>query len=476
MCWRRRIVVAAAALAFLVGPVGADIIYTDDFDAADQPLSSYSSDYQVASGINADILNNRLRVSTNASYPNYSQRGVRTLSGLIGTPGPGSLLKGNINQNWPPNFNCFLKLGGNIAYRASANGNAFWDNVWNYAGSSQVYAGGNNQFAVLYVGGPGDSRTAHTFVQKQYNASFTDDLDLYGQQVGPTGDQMHMHIQGPASNSSVWCEYDNLTAFKLSDNGPGAVADDFNRPDTGDIGPAWSEFVANGAVNIGIVRDRVEIARVDSGTPFGRAMLDLTHADAIGRGLEVGEMIEWDMQRLQNRGNLGFNLFGPNHAFTSTSSGLNVWGDRYGTDQGSTWNRISPALLNHDPNAVIEMALRLDHADGEQALVSFYAEGDYLGSWLYDTAATTIDRFGFMGHSSTVGDTFVLDNIRASRPSPSRPRCSCSSAVSAPSPRGGDAGGSSGPRRRQLAALGAGAASPCGRPAFRRRAVPLGTP
>ncbi|MFC1806007.1 PEP-CTERM sorting domain-containing protein [Planctomycetota bacterium] len=426
----RQVGAIAMALAVIVAGVAhADTIYTESFNAPDQPLASYSSNYVVATGINADILNNRLRVSTNASYPNNSQTGVRTLSGLIGTPGPGSLVKGNINQNWPPNFNAFLKLGGNIAYRASANRNAFWDSVWNFAGSSQVTAGGNKQFAVLYVGGPGDSRTAHTFVQKQYNASFTDDLDFFGQQVGPVGDQVQMHIQGPASNSAVWCEYDNLAVFGLSDNGPGAVAaakaaanlgtgffDNFNRPDSATIGSAWSEVVAGGAVDIGIVGNRVEIeiARVDSGSPWGRAMLDLTHPSVLGRGLEVGEMIEWNMQRPQNRGNLGFNLFGPNHAFTSTTSGLNVWQDRYGTDQGSTWNRISPAALNHDPNQVLDMALRLDYADGEQMLVSYYAEGDYLGSWLYDTAATTINSFGFMGQSSTVGDRFVFDDIRIS--------------------------------------------------------------
>ena len=420
MTYRIRFVVGLALGVLFVAPAWADTLFTDNFDAANQPLSSYSSNYVVGDNIAATIVNGRLRVAEAAGYPSNNQRGVDTISGLIGTSGPGTVVMADVKAS-ETNFNLFLKVGGAVAYRNYLGRSGYWDGNlgrWELTGSNQVTAGAERHYAVLYVG----NRSAHLFVDRQYNGTLTDPGGDR-QDVGPGGDVVNLRIQSPVVNTSVHAEYDNFAALTLDYNSAGAAtavkgglvqafADDFSRSE---LGAGWSEgHSALGNINVGLANQRVEM-RVTDGTsnPWALATLDLTDPGILGRGLQVGEMIQFDLRRNQAGGSIGLKpAWGGNHGFLNSSgdSAFSVWTDNFGTDQGSGWRTITPGQT-FDPDAWQTMAARLDYADGETAVLSYYIDENYVGSWLYGATGPTMDAFSFFAQNGGYDTTFWFDNL-----------------------------------------------------------------
>ncbi|HOD80422.1 MAG TPA: PEP-CTERM sorting domain-containing protein [Phycisphaerae bacterium] len=417
--------IALVVLALSVSARG-DFLYTDDFTAPDgTPVETYGGYTRTGGGspnVTAEILGGRLRLHSSTTT---GQNGVT--SDALMTWGAGSFVKANVWYSWPTGGgidNGFVKLGGNIAFRASGNRVGFWDSSWNTGGSDQVSANNpdGRHIAVLYVGGSGDGRTAHVFVDKQYNVSFTDDLDNTGQQVGATGNAAHMRIQTGKNNSSVYAEYDNLAAFQLTNNGAGAAAAyKAERP------LAFSETFGGGAVGTWTLSestpgrfavstgDAVRLSVADaSGTPWARYTLDLGDFVDFGGGLGVGDYLQIDLKREQASGYIGVwtDLMNSNVRLSGAASGpLGIWGDRFGTDQGSTWNTISPAGVSFDISDWVTLGMRLDYADGEIAVMSYYIDDEYAGSWLFDTDMTRFTQFALFGQTDQNNSGFLFDNL-----------------------------------------------------------------
>jgi hypothetical protein len=164
-------------------------------------------------------------------------------------------------------------------------------------------------------------------------------------------------------------------------------------------------------MEIELANSQARLRTTGSGNVWGRAILDLTDPNALGFGLRPGEFLEFDLRRAQSGGNIGWWRPGGGNSRVDPS-GLQIWADRFGTDQGSTWNTLSPAGVSFDPDQWLTLGIRLDYADGAHQVVSYYVDGDYAGSWLYPTSATSLDQVALFAQDSASGRSFLFDNVR----------------------------------------------------------------
>jgi len=429
---------ALAALGVLSGLAGAGVVFTDDFER-----TSIGPNYTIRTEITALIQdvggNRKLRVH---SPTGTSQYGVSTVSGLIGTPAAGSFVRSSINYSTDTDLKqAFLHMGGAIAYVVNhSNRGGHWDGDWIYGGSSQVTANVERDYVILYVGSQdGDQYWAHVFINGQINTTFEDrtsdsqsgSYPPPRQSVGPTGDKANMNIQGTQnSGSATWAQFDNLMVYNLPYNGVGSAndiknglfltqSDDFNRPNSSVIGPAWSAASSHpGNTSAGIVNNAVQLQVVSlpggGVSPWVRADLDLTDPSILGRGLEVGEYVEFQFQRSQQWGLTGLRTsLGNSMAMGDNSASnmpLRTYEDLFGSDQGSTWTRVS-ARSDFDPDGLMTLGVLLDYADGQMAITHYYVDDNYAGSWLHDTTDLTLNTFSFFAQSNQALNVFRFDNL-----------------------------------------------------------------
>jgi hypothetical protein len=424
----------AMAVALTTGPrTVADAVFTDNFNAADQSLAAYDSNYIITANATATITANKLRVlAVNGST---SSEGVTSYSGLgavLGgtSHGEGSFLACDVKVGPGPELS-MASLGGSVHHYLDFNydiynqRSAYYEDDtstagWEVGGSTPITRGTERQFAIVYVG----SATAHLFFNNTFNCSFTD-VAGSDNDVGPSGNETltlrTRHTYSPDANN--WVEFDNLVVGRNAFTGSGAgvaikaglsrlYSDNFDRAN-GPIGDAWTYQSGHGTCNIGIVNNAVEIeiATSDGSNPWGAAYLDLTHSSVLGRGLAVGEYLEVYLKRNQDYGGIGTKT--PGTTYFSQDAGnsapLRHHQDRFGSDQGSAWCVVSPAGYN--TNAGVTLGYLLGYASGSFMIVHFYVNDNYAGTWLYNTGATNLGSFSLAAQTGTVGHSFTFDNL-----------------------------------------------------------------
>jgi hypothetical protein len=333
------LVIGLAGVA-TAAPVG-DLVFTDDFNGSDdQLLTDYDSNYNITSGGTATIQNGRLRVTATSAN---TESGVTSYTGLGnllggGSHGAGSFVASTVmgsdaggSEGFLPD-SCGVRIGGNVYSMTRYGGDGFHrsgfyddgDDGWKGGGSNQVVRGVDHDFVLVYVGG----KTVHIFINGLYNTSFTDAGGP--DNIGPSGsDTLQLRVQPgyEVTGTDEWAEFDNLAvgrnAFNEAGGGTAIKAnrtllygDDFNRAESGTIGSAWSE--AQGGSNgtkfdLGIVGNKVQAKLTAKGNDWGyvEATLNLTDLSVLGRGLNVGEYVEFDLQRTgSGYGRIGINLPG----------------------------------------------------------------------------------------------------------------------------------------------------------------------
>ncbi|HEX4119326.1 MAG TPA: hypothetical protein VH619_01765 [Verrucomicrobiae bacterium] len=164
--------------------------------------------------------------------------------------------------------------------------------------------------------------------------------------------------------------------------------DDFNRPDSGDLGPGWTQAAHYGVVNKRVMNHRLQFTVPDGhDIPWGSATLDLKSRAIRGEGLEVGDYFEIRLRRLSEQGGLGVELFDSDQLRVGSDlkagpSMLKAW-------NGTTWAPIAfddhGLPVQFDWNAVHTLGVRFDSADGYRTSFSYYLDGQYAGSWLIAT-------------------------------------------------------------------------------------------
>jgi len=289
--------------------------------------------------------------------------------------------------------------------------------------------------AVLYLGDRLNNgrRTVLTFVQGpsadvgdgtkwRYNTQFT---SAYLDQ--PSGRSATLRLQHgatiPSSDHTHYVDMDNLVVYnrELEAGGTGdikaglslAYSEDFGST----LGTEWTLSTSadtEALVTSGQLRIRTDLS-ANGGWESARAKLDLTQA--LGRGLLPGEYVEVTTRREQNNGRTGFEFFG--EQIRGQASGGNQplsaylsANQTFGGDQGVMDIAISPASFNW--NAFRTLGMRLDYADGDFAVASFYVDGQYATSWLFDTPATALDVLGLFGQANgsvSALQTLTFDNL-----------------------------------------------------------------
>jgi hypothetical protein len=143
----------------------------------------------------------------------------------------------------------------------------------------------------------------------------------------------------------------------------------------------------------------------DPGFPSGLATLNV--AAVAGRAMQVGDYAQCTVRRVgtqgANAGAIGVKLFG-----AATASGLPTGNQPFfaWAPTLTNWNVISFASDGSNPNytwGVLDtLGFRIDSADGTFATVSFYLNGNYIGSNLYQTNSTTVSSFSLFGQNNAV--------------------------------------------------------------------------
>jgi autotransporter-associated beta strand protein len=208
----------------------------------------------------------------------------------------------------------------------------------------------------------------------------------------------------PTQSSSAAIERNNLHL---------AYASGFSKTGATLTGP-WSTSTSNANMTVGISGNQVQMTTGSdaSTTPYGLATLNID--SAIGRGLKVGEYIQFTLNRQNNSGIIGVSLFGQNHGsgIAAGNQPLNVF------SKGAwTWVSFNPTgttsspSLSYNWNSATTLGFKLLSADGNFANVAYYINGSYSGSWLYQTTATALDNFSLFAQSNTAAAGFGFNNV-----------------------------------------------------------------
>jgi hypothetical protein len=411
-------VVLLAGLSGWAGQTGA-LVFTDDFNAADQALTSYDANYTLWTDTTAELVNSKLRIT---SAPEWARMGVNGYEGLGdilggGSHGAGSFIAVDVTAPTAPTGGnhvfAHIDSGNPTAYVVSGgNTSGYWNGSgWTYGGSGQVPRGTETHYAVVIAG----DATEHLFVNKQYNTTFP---------LGASGtDSLRLAIQGTDGVFNV--DFDNLVVGRNAENTTGSAdtiksgleltySDNFDRANSGTIGTAWTENEQSGIWTIGITDNVVEVESVQAPNwNAGLATLDLTDPTILGRGLQVGEYVEIKVRVDTTHGgaNMGAVLLGNPAIYSDprTAAKLSTWINPFGDDTPAGWKDMGTSTF--DASTFVTFGQRLDYADGNFAIVSYYINGDYETSWLYDTTATTLDTFTITANTDQLNNTFVFDDL-----------------------------------------------------------------
>jgi hypothetical protein len=436
------LVIGLAGVA-TAAPVG-DLVFTDDFNGSDdQLLTDYDSNYNITSGGTATIQNGRLRVTATSAN---TESGVTSYTGLGnllggGSHGAGSFVaytvKGS-DAGQPNDFRadfCGGRLGGNVYSMTRWGGDGkghssgFYDSAdgWKVGGSNQVVRGVDHDFVLVYVGG----QTVHIFINGLYNTSFKDAVGV--NDVGPSGSdtlRLGVYPGSVVTGTDEWAEFDSLAVGRNAFNEVGGgtaikanrtllYGDDFNRAESDTIGSVWSETQSSNdtTFDLGIVDNKVQAKLTANNNDWGdvRAILDLTDPSVLGRGLNVGEYVEFDLQRTgSGYGRIGINLPGSGQTYFDGNAGSNMlqnYANTFGTDQGAIEWDITPDMYNTTDG--LKFGYFLGYAGSDFTIVHFYVNDDYAGSALYKS--TTFNNVTFRAQIyhdyNAVNDTFTFDNL-----------------------------------------------------------------
>jgi len=431
--------VACAVLA--CARAGAYQIFTDTFDRA-----SLGADYTTYGAGVSSIVNNKLRLDA-AGVAAWGTSGVSTSASLFANDfTAGSFLKVDLNYyqltrsgvNMGTNDMLYYRYydsSGGATYTQGRSG--FWNNGANtQGGSSQLSQSVDRKFAVLYLGDRlnNGQRTVLTFVQGpsndvndgtkwRYNTTFTSAyLDLPAGKVAKLGLQHGAAIA--SSDHTHYVDMDNLVVYNREIEAGGTAAiksglflaysQDFSAP----LGSEWSFVNSDTQIQVtgGQLRVQTDLG-ANGGWDSAYANLNLTQM-LNGRGLLPGEYVEVTTRREQNNGRTGYSLFGEQIRCQSLSGNqpLSVYlsaNQTFGGDQGTADIGISPASFNW--NAFRTLGMRLDYADGDFAVASFYVDGQYATSYLFDTLATSLNVFGLFGQANgnvSALQTLTFDDLR----------------------------------------------------------------
>ena len=148
-----------------------------------------------------------------------------------------------------------------------------------------------------------------------------------------------------------------------------------------------------------------------SSTPYGQATLNLD--SVLGRGLKVGEYLQFTLNRQNDTGAIGLTAFGANHG-----SGSGAGSQTFNVFAAGAWNAISYNATGSGsvPTYTFVMntttlGVKFVAATGESATVNYYVNGVFTGSWLYQTTATTLDTISLFAQSSTTNAAFDFNNL-----------------------------------------------------------------
>ncbi len=392
---------------------GGALVFTDDFNAADQSLVSYDANYTMWAGTTSNLVGGKLRIDSPGGWARQGVNGYNGLGTLLGggSHGPGTFMAVDVTAPNVPNNSVFAHptSTNTTAYVALGTSSGYYDNGWKLGGSNQLPLGTETHYAVVVAG---DSRE-HLFVNKQYNTTFP---------LGASGtDSLRLAIQG---ESTTAVDFDNLVIGRNAENTTGSAAaiksgltlaysDSFDGTNS-TIGTAWTENDRSGTWNIGISNNQV-VVKADSAPNWsaGLATLDLTNPAILGRGLEVGEYVEIKarVDTTTQGANMGGGLLGNALIYSNppTAAKLSAYVNPYGDDTPAGWKDMGTTTF--DASTYVTLGQRLDYADGDFAIVSYYVNGNYETSWLYDTAATTLNTFTLSANTNQVNDTFVFDDL-----------------------------------------------------------------
>lgn len=177
------------------------------------------------------------------------------------------------------------------------------------------------------------------------------------------------------------------------------------------LGPGWTTSNFGGDFSITASSGTVDMQVVGNAAafPFGLATLNIP--SVAGKGLSVGDYLQFTLSRQNGAGIIGVDAFGLHHGsgVGSASSPLNVF-------SANAWTPFSfapgGALRSYDWDTSHTLGLRLDSADGTFATLSYYLDGAYGGSWLYPTADTTLDSISLFAQSNVLDSSFTFGNVQ----------------------------------------------------------------
>ena len=181
---------------------------------------------------------------------------------------------------------------------------------------------------------------------------------------------------------------------------------------TSTLGPGWTTATFGGDFSVTAGSGVVDMQVVNNAAafPFGLATLDIPVV--AGKGLSPGDYLQFTLHRQNDAGIIGVAAFGLHHGSGANSgpSPLNVFSD-------NTWTPFSfapgGAATSYDWDIPHTLGVRLDSADGTFATISYYLDGSYSGSWLYPTAATTLDSIGLFAQSDVLNSGFQFGDVQA---------------------------------------------------------------
>jgi hypothetical protein len=288
----------------------------------------------------------------------------------------------------------------------------------NYSGSAEVNSTINNVI---------NTATADGMPLAFYWEVYSNELNS-GVTTPPGGDGNTSAVQGfylvkpDGTPATAWSTYRYLIAANDPTQATGgaverslhlAYASNFSAPGA-TLGSAWTTNTSGGAMSVGITNGQVQMTTVNAAnTPVGQATLNID--SVLGRGLEVGEYLQFTLNRQNNAGIIGLSAFGVNHGSAIAAGNQPL--DVYPNVTGYGWtpmsyngsNNTNPAYNWNSPSTTL--GLRLTSANGDYATISYYVNGTYSGSWLYPTTATSLDSFSLFSQSSTANAEFAFSNL-----------------------------------------------------------------
>lgn len=177
------------------------------------------------------------------------------------------------------------------------------------------------------------------------------------------------------------------------------------------LGAGWSSGTFGGDMSVTASSGAVQMQVVNNAGVYPYGLATLNVAGVTGRGLMPGDYLQFNLSRQNNAGILGIGVFN-----THQGSGAGAGASPLNAYSNNAWTPFSLSAaaspLAYDWSAAHTLGIRLDSADGTFATVSFYLDGNYSGSWLYQTPLKTLDSFSLFAQSNVLDSSFNFSNVQ----------------------------------------------------------------